>query len=299
MSEKFTNFAQSTLSSTINNSVTTLTVASASSFPSTGNFRILVGNEIMLVTARASNVFTVVRGSESSTAVSHNAGVLVSHILTAGGFTQAVSENQGAPGFLPSAVPSLNGYTSSSFTQVNVGSATITDLTDRIKIVMPPATGGAWDVAVFHRARTTTATLAFTMSTMGTGSFSDTSVGIGLYNTGEVCFEAYMFTLLSSFGMCTYSNRWTDPTTSNGPIQGQVGCSSSDLYWLRLHDEGGSGDFVISLSNDGVHFIEALRLFRLSSSLFASPPPDRVCFIIHNHNNTGQPVVVNIFNWSE
>ena len=297
MSEKFTNFATSTLSSTINNSTTSLTVASASSFPSTGNFRILVQNEIMLVTARAGNVFTVTRGAESSSAVSHNAGVVVSHILTAGGFTQAVSENEGDPGYLPSSIPSLNGYSSSSFTQVNVGSATITDYTDRINIRMPPATGSNWDVAVLHRALTSTMTMAFTMSTMGTGSFAEPSVGLGLYHTGEVCFESYQIQCLSSFCMCTNANRWTNPTTSNGPILGQVACGVSDVWWLRLTTAGSFFDFWIS--NDGVHFVKALSLLKVSGSLFASPPPDRVAITIHNHNNTSHPLVVNILNWSE
>ncbi|WP_337187587.1 hypothetical protein [Phenylobacterium sp.] len=82
--EQFANLAQTTLNGSINNSVTSLTVASASGFPATGNFRIIVDSEIMLVTAVSGANFTVTRGYESSTAASHASGVNVTLIITAG-----------------------------------------------------------------------------------------------------------------------------------------------------------------------------------------------------------------------
>lgn len=87
--EQFANSASSTLNGTISSSVTSLTVASASTFPSSGNFRIIVDSEIMLVTAVSTNTFTVTRGYESTVAASHTSGVAVTHILTAGSLTQA------------------------------------------------------------------------------------------------------------------------------------------------------------------------------------------------------------------
>lgn len=81
--ELFTNAIISTLVDSISNSVTTLTVISAASFPSTGNFRIVIDTEIMKVTAVSGNVLTVVRGSEGTTAVTHISGSIVTVILTA------------------------------------------------------------------------------------------------------------------------------------------------------------------------------------------------------------------------
>ena len=83
MTEQFANNAESTLSGAINNSVTSLVVASATAFPSAGNFRIRMDSELMLVTAVSSNTFTVTRGAEGTTAASHSDGVLVKHVLTA------------------------------------------------------------------------------------------------------------------------------------------------------------------------------------------------------------------------
>jgi hypothetical protein len=82
--EKFANNASSTLSSGISDTDLSLTVSSASSFPTSGQFRIKIENEILLVTSVASNVFTVSRGQEGTSAASHNSGSTVTHILTAG-----------------------------------------------------------------------------------------------------------------------------------------------------------------------------------------------------------------------
>lgn len=103
--EKISNFAQTTLNTTINNSTTTVVVVSATNFPSAGQFRISIENEIMLVTAVASTTFTVTRGVEGSTAVAHNSGILVTHIVTAGALNQIIADNyqSGAYASLPAA----------------------------------------------------------------------------------------------------------------------------------------------------------------------------------------------------
>jgi hypothetical protein len=83
MAEKFSNNAQSTLLAGIAAGDTTLQVASAALFPGSGNFRLVIDSEILLVTAVSGNTFTVSRGVEGTTAAAHNAGSLVTHVLTA------------------------------------------------------------------------------------------------------------------------------------------------------------------------------------------------------------------------
>jgi hypothetical protein len=51
--EQYSNFGFTTLNGSINNSVTSITVTDGSVFPSVGNFRIRVAQEIMLCTARS------------------------------------------------------------------------------------------------------------------------------------------------------------------------------------------------------------------------------------------------------
>jgi hypothetical protein len=80
--ERFTNNATTTLNGTINNSTTSVVVTSASSFPTAGQFRIRIEDEIMLVTSISGSTFTATRAQEGTTAVSHTSGVTVRHVLT-------------------------------------------------------------------------------------------------------------------------------------------------------------------------------------------------------------------------
>jgi hypothetical protein len=89
--EKYSNDAQTTLFSAIaDNIVTTLVVASAVLFPTTGNFRIRIDNEFMLVTGVSGTTFTVIRGIEGSTAAAHAASALVTQVFTAGGLEAGI-----------------------------------------------------------------------------------------------------------------------------------------------------------------------------------------------------------------
>lgn len=80
--EQLANNPLTTLNGAINDSVTSLTVASAALFPTTGTFTILIGSELLLVTSVSGTTFTVTRGSESTTAASHSNGASVTGILT-------------------------------------------------------------------------------------------------------------------------------------------------------------------------------------------------------------------------
>lgn len=96
--EKLSNFATTTLSSGINNSVTSLTVASATNFPISGNFRITIDSEILLVTAVSGTTFTVVRGVEGTSAASHSSDATVGNCLTVLGLWQHIKDKfDGAP----------------------------------------------------------------------------------------------------------------------------------------------------------------------------------------------------------
>ncbi len=93
MTETFSNFGQTNLTSAINNSTTSITVDSASSFPGTGPYRITVDAEIMLVTAGfGTTSWTVTRGQESTSAVSHLQGAAVAQTLTALGLTNVIDD---------------------------------------------------------------------------------------------------------------------------------------------------------------------------------------------------------------
>ena len=80
----------STLSSSINTSVTTLTMASASSFPSSGT--VIIGSELITYTGVSSNTLTgLTRGANGTTAASHSSGATVQDASGYAGWNTAVS----------------------------------------------------------------------------------------------------------------------------------------------------------------------------------------------------------------
>jgi len=92
--ELFVNGAiNTTLASGITNVATSLTVASATGFPTSGNFRIVVESEIMLVTAVSGTTFTVTRGVEGTNPAAHSGGTIVKVSLTGGSINQWRSDN--------------------------------------------------------------------------------------------------------------------------------------------------------------------------------------------------------------
>ena len=78
----------------ISSSVTTMTVADPTPFPSTGNFRVLVDGEVMIVTGVSGSTFTITRGAESTSAASHAHGSNVYGILTKGALDAIVTVQQ-------------------------------------------------------------------------------------------------------------------------------------------------------------------------------------------------------------
>lgn len=84
--EKFANNpnggAQATLVNTITSGQGTLVVSSATLFPSTGIFTILINVEYLLCTSVSGTTFTCSRGSESSTPAAHTAGANIYHVVT-------------------------------------------------------------------------------------------------------------------------------------------------------------------------------------------------------------------------
>lgn len=98
MAEQFTNFAKTTLSAGINNSVTAIPVTDGTQFP-TSDFYIVIGNastrEIVHCVSRSGNTITAdLRGAKGTTATSHLSGVAVSHSVLAHHIQNAIAPRQ-------------------------------------------------------------------------------------------------------------------------------------------------------------------------------------------------------------
>ncbi len=92
MTERFSNQAVTTLSAAITTpTATTCTVTDATAFPTSGNFRIKIDGELLLVTGVAGTTFTVTRGIEGTAAATHASGASVIHLLTKGSLETRVA----------------------------------------------------------------------------------------------------------------------------------------------------------------------------------------------------------------
>ena len=93
MVEQLQNFGLTTLNGAIDASTTTVDVADGSVFPASGNYRLLVDDEIMLVTSRTANALTVTRGAESTTAAIHASNSDARAVLTAASLPLIIEEH--------------------------------------------------------------------------------------------------------------------------------------------------------------------------------------------------------------
>ncbi len=87
MTERYTNDAETTLAVAMLAGDLTLTVATVTGFPTAGNFRIRIDNEILLVTGVSGTAWTATRAAEPvrgvQTAAAHAVGATVTHLITA------------------------------------------------------------------------------------------------------------------------------------------------------------------------------------------------------------------------
>lgn len=112
--DTFTNNASTLLNGAINNAVTSITVDSAATFPQSGNYRIIIDSEIMLVTGgQGTTTWTVTRAQESTTGASHSDNAPVTHVLTADTATRFVQVDPTAKSAIVGGVSNTNSIANS------------------------------------------------------------------------------------------------------------------------------------------------------------------------------------------
>lgn len=84
MTEQLVNFGETTLAEALDDTEVLVDVTD-DVYPASGDFRVLVDDEIMLVTDNTYPTLTVTRGAEGTTAAAHDDGAPIKAVLTAGG----------------------------------------------------------------------------------------------------------------------------------------------------------------------------------------------------------------------
>jgi len=292
MAEQFKNLASTTLDGAINDSVETVTVASAMGFTG-GDFRILVDSEIMKVTAVNGLDLTVARGAEGTSPSSHDNGAAVKHVLTVGALdahdqddlvVRDAYDNKpaaGVPGrlFLPTDGIFLERDNGSAWEQfgplwpmtppqaedfptwVNQGSATIADNKGAIWLETPCISG----VNVRARVKsypTPPFTVEMALIPCVTPNSGNHVAGLCIRDSVSGKLQAYGF--YDQEGKIAGRN-YSSPTAyasgvTGWPGSGYLHMGESNLLWIKYEDD--DTNRKISISADGCSWSQIVSLSR-------------------------------------
>ncbi len=289
--EKLANNASTTLNGNINNSTTSVVVTSASGFPTSGNFRILIGNEILLVTAVSGTTFTVAtRGSiESTGAASHATGSQVTHILTAGALAQYVSENA-APG------GPTTTMVDTDFTNENSsGNAALANFSGGIKLTINSSETGQHQRVWSRTFPANSVTAAFKFCGMSTGTgYCHLSFGFFDPTGGAlVLLEFYTHAGTTPFRLAL--NHYTSVNAGTNSIKAWT-LTDNDILWFKAAII--SGDLYFYVSPDGTNWIQVYTE-GATSSLANSPTKIVWGGTMWPDASTDPGLIIKLLSWTE
>jgi hypothetical protein len=329
MTEKFSNKAATTLSAAITTvTATSCTVTDATAFPASGNFRIKIDGEILIVTAVAGATFTVTRGAEGTTAATHASGSDVIHLLTKGSLEARIANrfisdlyaNKPAAGvrgrlFLPSdglfleyddgaawrqygPYRRLKAPPQTGWSWVNQGNATATFTGSALLLEDPDLDANSPQLRLYVRglaAASTNVVAAFAYH--GAASMTGPKAGFcarcaGGTDDGNLTTMGIRETASSSYPLLEYVH-YTSPTaveaTPSG--DGRVLWPSWRVYWVKFSWEGNYKRWYYS--NDGVNWI---RWFEDTYTGYNTP--SQFGLFIDPLNNV-QKISLSLIHWEE
>jgi len=301
--EQYKNFGFTTLDGNINNSVTSITVTDGSVFPAAGNFRVRVSQEIMLCTSRSSNTLTVERGIEGTTAASHSDLENITSPFTVG---SANKWQEQEPLFGYSSSPPVgqivdgsgNPITSTSFTWINQGGASVSDQNGTILMRAPAASGENVRMQKLS-APGTPFTLIAAIDVFAVAS------GAGVPNIGICARQSSsgkFYAIAINSDEATQPWTWAaysfnSPTSFNATEEGRSNGMTFPLgkyFWLKLVDDG--TDLHSYVGYDGIHWFLIDDHDR--DSFMTSGGPDEIGWYVNNHSSTSYDILGRLVHWS-
>lgn len=330
MIEQFANDAESTLDGDIDDSVTSLDIASIGAFPTTGQFRIRIDDELLLVTAVSGITFTVTRGVEGTTADSHTDTTSVVHVLTkaarekwrednVGSDTLANRPAAGRTGalFIPSDGLSIQRDSGaawmsfgpvfrqiqppvvSDFTWVNQEGATAVDQGGTILLTDPEHNG--IDARLLVKAAPSTPytiTARFVRCCRAFSGSAFVRFGLLFRDSGGDAFRAilWQFTPNSSNGTKIAVHSYAAPS---GVVSALLAATfigvDEDNSYFRIEDDGTDRNFYVS--PDGITY---LRIYTEAND--AGFTADQVGFVLDNNVSSaavGADSFIKLISWEQ
>jgi len=241
MTIKFTNNATTTLASGITSVATSLTVASGKGalFPTLSGsdvFYVTLANtagtvEIVKVTARSTDTFTIVRGQDGTSAVAWNTGDKVELRVTAADLGAMVQTADLPTSAVTSAVAGTGIGVSGSTGTVTISNTGVTSLTAGTGISLSASTGSVTITNTSSASGTVTSIATNNGLTGGTITSSGT-IGIDIYNGSSYNYTSYAIgtsmiiyggqgtSLNSAYSIAVSSAAQSYPYTSTNPWGG-------------------------------------------------------------------------------
>lgn len=324
--EQFVNDPGTYLTTGCTSSDLTITVVNASGYPTSGNFRIKIDDEIMIVTSVSGAVWTVTRGAESTTATAHMGGAGVSHVFTAGGVTafRADATMYGTYANRPTGFAGQTYYCTdsayhfvhngtswqafyrsipvkvppslASLTWVNQGSATAIDTYGTIDMTIP--TSGSGDSRQMLLMSAPARPYTFTV-----GAELDSLCGLYQYHGFNLILRESgsgklieLLMLENSSSPLIAGQRLNSPTSYSGAEEGNVNHYMAPQLWVRWEvQSGGSGYRRMYFSLNGRKWT---RYGGSNIQWDTFLTPDQIGFGGLNQNGgTIPPLNISVFHW--
>lgn len=291
--EVFANLAETTLASGYTSGGASMTVTSASGFPSTGTFRIRLGNAgqtIYRVDSIAGAVFTGGAEFNDANATAGDSVKIVASRAVAERFTQSPEAGEAR---LISGVAAVDFYgpaykltpvVAANFAWLNQGGATVTDASGVSYLQV-----GAQTQNLRARVRTAPAT-PYTVTALVASEFENLlnqEVGIGFHEIGTGKSQALRLT--SDWLVCVTNSTALNAIGSNQFSTGRF----FSPWWMRIRDDG--TNLIFSHSADGINFRQLVSDLRTAQFTTA---PDRIMYYVNERSNA-QPCGMSVLSWLE
>jgi hypothetical protein len=299
--ERLANNATTTLLAAISSGDTTLTVTSATGFPTEGDFRIILGTEILIVTAVSGTTFTVTRGAETTGANSHASGAALAQIITKEGLERLIIESVDPYAFTS---PPFRLMTSaevtidkSNFTNLTVTNATITDNADgsiSIDFVAPSSTERF--PRIVRTAPSAPYTITGCMNVTCASDTGGTGPAIGpLFRDSvndEMLLGAWrpLQSITNRLGAEVYAAEVFSSTST--AIQAEN--SPSAHFWFQIEDN--NTNLIFRYSSNGVDFVDWHTVARATP---LTAVPDQIGFGVVNADVNVNTIHANLIAWLE
>ena len=260
-SEKFANLAETTLASDYTSGGASITVASATGFPTTGVFRVRLGNTaktIYRVDSVAGAVFT---GGAEANDGNATTGQTVVNVGSRGAIERMLQSPEAASIMAPSGISAADAYGplwkiadpgTPAWAWQNQGGASVVQAGGLVFLTIPSQTtnlrsrlisavGTPWTITTLLRQRFTTTTADRQLA------------GLVLRESGTSKLTVYYIQNSGNIQTVNYTNDTT--FASVGPVNTLLpGALGTQWHWLRITDDGTNLHYLMSL--DGINFVE-------------------------------------------